>query len=345
LLLLLLLLWFCRSVLSSTQSTNQIAAGTTVVDAVATVLRKYPSVHVLVDGHATGLKNTDYLLDLSSRRAAAVRAELVRQGVRSDHVEAKGSGAVGRGMHVFITVTDEMDDAMDTAAAAAPPSEEPVAVGEEEGDAAGVGDERGATAVAPSDSDDGAPLRVTRLVVRPGRTAGRASLPVIDAATQTDDQTDDEPDGDGTEEVFELDDTLPSEAEQQRLLAAAARDAEAIRRTQGEIDSAITGREIAFIKNQDILLTEGIAVVDAVASVLREHPHVHVLVDGHAMGVKQAPYLLDLSARRAAAVKAELVRQGVSADHVEAKGSGVVGRGMHVFITAAKVDASGGAWM
>ena len=183
------------------------------------------------------------------------------------------------------------------------------------------------------------------MVVRPGRTAGRASLPVIDAATQTGDQTDDEPDGDGTEEVFELDDTLPSEAEQQRLLAAAARDAEAIRRTQGEIDSAITGREIAFIKNQDILLTEGIAVVDAVASVLREHPHVHVLVDGHAMGVKQAPYLLDLSARRAAAVKAELVRQGVSADHVEAKGSGVVGRGMHVFITAAKVDASGGAWM
>jgi outer membrane protein OmpA-like peptidoglycan-associated protein len=313
-----------------------------VVDAVATVLRKYPSVHVLVDGHATGLKNTDYLLDLSARRAAAVRAELVRQGVRSDHVEAKGSGAVGRGMHVFITVTD-MDDAMDTEAAA-PPSEEPVTVGQEEGDAAGMGDERDATAVALPDHD-GAPLRVTRLVVRPGRTAGRASLPVIDAATQTSDQTDDEPDGDGTEEVFELDDTLPSEAEQQRLLAAAARDAEAIRTTQGEIDSAITGREIAFIKNQDILLTEGIAVVDAVASVLREHPHVHVLVDGHAMGVKQAPYLLDLSARRAAAVKAELVRQGVSADHVEAKGSGVVGRGMHVFITAAKVDASGGAWM
>ena len=182
------------------------------------------------------------------------------------------------------------------------------------------------------------------MVVRPGRTAGRASLPVIDAATQTGDQTDDGPDGDGTEEVFELDDTLPSEAEQQRLLAAAARDAEAIRRTQGEIDSAITG-EIAFIKNKDILLTEGIAVVDAVASVLREHPHVHVLVDGHAMGVKQAPYLLDLSARRAAAVKAELVRQGVGADHVVAKGSGVVGRGMHVFITVAKVDASGGAWM
>ena len=263
--------------------------------------------------------------------------------MRSDHVEAKGSGAVGRGMHVFITVT-EMDDAMDISAAA-PPSEEPVAVGEE-GDAAGMGDERDATAVAPPDHD-GAPLRVTRLVVRPGRTAGRASLPVIDAATQTGDQTDDEPDGDGdgTEEVFELDDTLPSEAEQQRLLAAAARDAEAIRTTQGEIDSAITGREIAFIKNQDILLTQGIAVVDAVASVLREHPHVHVLVDGHAMGVKQAPYLLDLSARRATAVKAELVRQGVGADHVVAKGSGVVGRGMHVFITVAKVDASGGAWV
>lgn len=57
-----------------------------------------------MDGHAKGNKNTPYLQKLSNKRAFAVRDELARQGVKSDHIKCKGSGAVGRGMHVFITV-------------------------------------------------------------------------------------------------------------------------------------------------------------------------------------------------------------------------------------------------
>ena len=57
-----------------------------------------------MDGHAKGNKNTPYLQKLSTKRAIAVRDELTRQGVQADHIKYRGSGAVGRGMHVFITV-------------------------------------------------------------------------------------------------------------------------------------------------------------------------------------------------------------------------------------------------
>lgn len=107
-----------------------------------------------------------------------------------------------------------------------------------------------------------------------------------------------------------------------------------------EIDSAITG-EIAFKKNQDILLQQGVDIIDAVAAVLRKYPSVHVLVDGHAHGTKQTAYFLDLSERRANAVKAEMIRQGVDADHMVARGSGAVGRGTHVFITITELDEAG----
>ena len=109
---------------------------------------------------------------------------------------------------------------------------------------------------------------------------------------------------------------------------------------QAEIDSVITG-DIAFKKNQDILLQQGVDIIDAVAAVLRKYPSVHVLVDGHAQGAQQTAYFLDLSERRAQAVKAEMIRQGVDPDHMVARGSGAVGRGTHVFTTVTEMDSDG----
>jgi outer membrane protein OmpA-like peptidoglycan-associated protein len=78
--------------------------GTDVVLKVAHVLRKYPFVHILVDGHAKGQENTEYLQKLSSDRATAVMRKLAMSGVPQDYMTVRGSGAIGRGMHVFITV-------------------------------------------------------------------------------------------------------------------------------------------------------------------------------------------------------------------------------------------------
>ena len=80
--------------------------GPQVVTNVAMVLQKYPFVDVLVDGHAAGKKNTPYLQKLSTSRAEAVRDKLVTDGVEEKRLRFQGSGAAGRGMHVFIVVTN-----------------------------------------------------------------------------------------------------------------------------------------------------------------------------------------------------------------------------------------------
>lgn len=72
---------------------------------VAAVLQKHPYVSILVDGHSNGKKNTPFLQKLSEKRAVSVKDELVKAGVRVTHVRPKGSGASGRGAHVFITVS------------------------------------------------------------------------------------------------------------------------------------------------------------------------------------------------------------------------------------------------
>ena len=43
---------------------------------------------------------------------------MIRQGVDADHMVARGSGAVGRGTHVFITITELDEAGMDLAGAA-----------------------------------------------------------------------------------------------------------------------------------------------------------------------------------------------------------------------------------
>ena len=79
-------------------------AGPRVLEGVTKVLEKYPFVTILVDGHAGGEKNTPFLQKLSEKRALTVKDELRRQGIEDKRIVARGSGAKGRGGHVFITV-------------------------------------------------------------------------------------------------------------------------------------------------------------------------------------------------------------------------------------------------
>ena len=78
--------------------------GPQVVTNVATVLNKYPFVKVEVDGHAAGKKNTPYLEKLSNSRAETVHNSLIEGGIAKGRLSFKGSGAAGRGMHVFIKI-------------------------------------------------------------------------------------------------------------------------------------------------------------------------------------------------------------------------------------------------
>jgi OmpA-OmpF porin, OOP family len=62
------------------------------IDRVAEVLNAYPSVHVLVEGHTDSTGDPAGNVELSRRRADAVKDALVERGVAADRIETAGLG-------------------------------------------------------------------------------------------------------------------------------------------------------------------------------------------------------------------------------------------------------------
>ncbi|HEY8537955.1 MAG TPA: OmpA family protein, partial [Steroidobacteraceae bacterium] len=63
-----------------------------VLDAVAADLKKYPRLRIELQGHTDSTGSDSYNLDLSQRRAEAVRDYLIEQGVSPQQLTAKGYG-------------------------------------------------------------------------------------------------------------------------------------------------------------------------------------------------------------------------------------------------------------
>jgi outer membrane protein OmpA-like peptidoglycan-associated protein len=59
---------------------------------VSGILLAYPSLHVAVEGHTDSIGGDDYNLKLSERRADAVRAYLIENGISAANIEAHGMG-------------------------------------------------------------------------------------------------------------------------------------------------------------------------------------------------------------------------------------------------------------
>jgi outer membrane protein OmpA-like peptidoglycan-associated protein len=62
------------------------------LDAAAKTLKKFTTVEVLIAGHTDNVGKRDYNLDLSNRRAEAVKAYLVSKGVSATRIKTKGFG-------------------------------------------------------------------------------------------------------------------------------------------------------------------------------------------------------------------------------------------------------------
>lgn len=87
----------------------------------ADFLRLHPDRRVLVEGHTDNIGSTDYNVDLSRRRAAAVRAALMALGVAGDRIDSTGYGkdypvadngsdtnrALNRRVEVYISNNDQ----------------------------------------------------------------------------------------------------------------------------------------------------------------------------------------------------------------------------------------------
>jgi len=62
------------------------------LDRVADVMKSYPNTHVRIEGHTDDVGSEDYNMDLSVRRAEAVRNILVKKGVSSERITTIGFG-------------------------------------------------------------------------------------------------------------------------------------------------------------------------------------------------------------------------------------------------------------
>ncbi len=83
------------------------------------------------------------------------------------------------------------------------------------------------------------------------------------------------------------------------------------------------GDRVYFALNEARLLPESRPVLDAVATVLREHPEIaRIRVEGHTDARGPAKFNTELSQDRADEVRAYLIRQGISPERLIGKGYG-----------------------
>lgn len=88
------------------------------------------------------------------------------------------------------------------------------------------------------------------------------------------------------------------------------------------VDSKISLRPIFFERSKPIILPASYGELDRLALLLIERPGISIRVEGHTDNIGEYRSLVDLSEKRAQAVKDFLVRKGVSPSRIETAGFG-----------------------
>jgi outer membrane protein OmpA-like peptidoglycan-associated protein len=93
-----------------------------------------------------------------------------------------------------------------------------------------------------------------------------------------------------------------------------------IPRDLAKFEGVVKGIEFAL--DRDVLRRSSGLVLRRVAAVLARYPEVRIEISVHTSSTGSREYNLDLSRRRAEAVKRDLVGHGVAADRIETRGAG-----------------------
>lgn len=94
------------------------------------------------------------------------------------------------------------------------------------------------------------------------------------------------------------------------------------KKLEADLTQFLEGKNIRFGVNSEVIHPEGKLVLDEVFRILATAPGVAVDITGHTGSDGDAPSNLDLSKRRAAAVKQYLASKGLAADRMETEGFG-----------------------
>lgn len=109
--------------------------------------------------------------------------------------------------------------------------------------------------------------------------------------------------------------------EQDMRQALAASDAAAVQR-EGNLLSVVLKGDVSFDTNSSVVRPGLYGELDRIASVLVQYPQTLIRVEGHTDSVGSEAYNMDLSRRRAEAVKNLLLQRGVDGSRMEVVGFG-----------------------
>jgi len=88
-------------------------------------------------------------------------------------------------------------------------------------------------------------------------------------------------------------------------------------------DGRVTTRGILFDVNSDMIQPESAETIDEIGTMLKEHPDLRIAIEGHTDSDGEEAFNRDLSERRAAAVKRQLIEDyGIEVSRLEAAGYG-----------------------
>ena len=118
--------------------------------------------------------------------------------------------------------------------------------------------------------------------------------------------------------------TAPSKEELKKVQAEKAKkekEAE-LKKAQQALDTFLRHKRVEFVYAKDRLTPKSRKIIDQIVAILKKYPDVHVEIGGHTDSDGDAKRNLKLSQRRAEAVKRYLVKKGIAANRLVAKGYG-----------------------